>query len=263
MAPASRTRRRFTTQHTTRVTPSPAATPAAAAGVFTAVVQHVTTTPIIIEAEKYEGGAAAHEHDAGAPAHSHGTAATEAAAPAEGVTLQAAAEEEEWAPADGIQRTLYTSLATTVIGVGFGLALLAAMTLAGVRIDARTGLAFGVAGFIAVALAPALGLPPEIPGSGAAELEARQAWWFLTVSATAVGLAGLLLTKGPWLQIGGVVLIALPHIFGAPRPQEFVSTAPAELAGHFAATSLAVTAIFWGVLGYASGAFYERFSRSG
>ena len=234
-----------------------------AAGIFTAIVQHVTTTPIIIEAEKYEGGAAAHDHAAAAPAHDHGTAVA-AAAPAEGAaTVTAEAHAEEWTPADGIQRTLYTSLATTVIGIGFGMALLAAMTLAGVRIDARTGLAFGVAGFIAVALAPALGLPPEIPGSGAAELGARQTWWFFTVGATVIGIAGLLLAKNPWLQIGGVVLIALPHIVGAPHPQEFVSTAPAELAGHFVATSLAVTAIFWAVLGYASGAFYERFSRSG
>ena len=124
-----------------------AAAAGVAAGLFTAVVQHVTTTPIIIEAEKYEGGAAAHDHGAGAPAHDHGAAAADAAAPAEGVAMQAAAaEEEEWAPADGIQRTLYTSLATTVIGVGFGLALLGAMTLAGVRIDARMGLAFGVGG---------------------------------------------------------------------------------------------------------------------
>ena len=236
-----------------------AAAAGVAAGLFTAVVQHVTTTPIIIEAEKYESSA---------PAHMHGAATTEAA-PVSGqaastgdVALQAVGE-VEWKPADGIQRTLYTSLATTVLGVGFGLALLAVMTLAGVKIDARMGLAFGVAGFIAVALAPALGLPPEIPGSGAADLDARQAWWFFTVGATAIGLAGLLLTKSMWLQIAGVVLIALPHIVGAPRPHEFVSTAPAELAGHFAATSLAVTAIFWGVLGYASGAFYERFSRGG
>ena len=171
--------------------------------------------------------------------------------------------EEGWAPADGIERTFFTSLATTVIGVGFGLALLGAMSLAGVSINARTGLAFGIAGFIAVALAPALGLPPEIPGSGAAALDVRQAWWFFAVGATAIGIAGLLLTKNVWLQIGGVVLIALPHIVGAPHPHEFISTAPAELAGHFAATSLAVTAIFWAVLGYASGAFYERFARSG
>jgi cobalt transporter subunit CbtA len=233
-----------------------AAAAGVAAGLFTAVVQHVTTTPIIIEAEKYENGAPAHEHGAAASV----AAPADNATPSESSATQAA---EEWKPADGIQRTLYTSLATTVLGVGFGLALLAVMTLAGVRIDARMGLAFGVAGFIAVALAPALGLPPEIPGSGAAELDARQAWWFFTVGATAIGLAGLLLTKSMWLQISGVVLIALPHIVGAPQSHEFVSTAPAELAGHFAATSLAVTAIFWGVLGYASGAFYERFSRGG
>jgi len=244
-----------------------AAAAGVAAGLFTAVVQHVTTTPIIIEAEKYEGGAP-HDHGAGTPAHDHGATA-DANAPAmstpaeEPSTAVAAVEEEEWAPADGIQRTLYTSLATTVIGIGFGMALLGAMALVGVGINARTGLAFGVAGFVAVALAPSLGLPPEIPGSGAAELGARQAWWFFAVAAAAIGIGGLLLTKNVWLQIGGVVLIALPHIVGAPHPHEYVSTAPAELAGHFAATSLAVTAIFWAVLGYASGAFYERFSRSG
>ena len=56
-----------------------------AAGIFTAVVQHVTTTPMIIEAEKYEGGAAAHDHGAGAPAHDHAAPAAVAAAPTEGV----------------------------------------------------------------------------------------------------------------------------------------------------------------------------------
>ena len=244
-----------------------AAAAGVAAGLFTAVVQHVTTTPIIIEAEKYEGGAAQHDYAAGAPAHDHGAAADATtpamSTPPDDASAVAVVEEEEWAPADGIARTLYTSLATTVMGVGFGLILLAAMSLAGVGINARTGLAFGVAGFIAVALAPAMGLPPEIPGSGAAELGARQTWWFFAVGATAIGIAGLLLATNIWLQIGGVVLIALPQIIGAPHPIEYVSTAPAELAGLFAATSLAVTAIFWAVLGYASGAFYERFSRTG
>jgi cobalt transporter subunit CbtA len=236
-----------------------AAAAGVAAGILTAAIQHVTTTPIIIEAEKYEGGAP-HEHEAGAPAHDHGAAvgATDAAA-----SVAAPTEEEEWAPADGFERTFYTTLATTVIGVGFGLALLGAMVLAGVPIAPRSGLAFGIAGFVAVALAPALGLPPEIPGSGAAELGARQLWWFFAMAATAAGIAGLLLARPTWMRIGGVALIALPHIVGAPHPHEYVSTAPAELAGHFAATSLAVTAIFWAVLGYASGAFYERFAHSG
>jgi cobalt transporter subunit CbtA len=242
-----------------------AAAAGVAAGLFTAVVQHVTTTPIIIEAEKYEGGGAPHDHAAGTPAHDH-AAAADMSAPALSIASEgeptSTVPDEEWAPADGIERTLYTSLATTVMGVGFGLALLGVMALVGVPINARMGLAFGIAGFIAVALAPAMGLPPEIPGSGAAELGARQTWWFFAVGATALGIAGFLLSKNVWLQIGGVVLIALPHIVGAPRPHEFVSTAPAELAGHFAAASLAATAIFWAVLGYASGAFYERFSRT-
>ena len=195
-----------------------------AAGLFTAVVQHVTTTPIIIEAEKYEGGAARARPrggHAGARSCRRGRQRRRCRCRREPPSVCAAAEEEEWAPADGIERTLYTSLATTVIGVGFGLALLGAMSLAGVGIDARSGLAFGVAGFIAVALAPSLGLPPEIPGSGAAELGARQAWWFFAVAATAIGIAGLLLTSSVWLQIGGVVLIALPHIVGAPHPHEY------------------------------------------
>ncbi len=231
-----------------------AAAAGVAAGLFTAVVQQVTTTPIIIEAERYEDaqGAAGHDHSAlaeGVVIATHGDAA--------------ATEDEGWSPADGIQRTFYTSLATVVIGVGFGLALLGVMVLSGAKIDARTGLAFGIAGFFTVALAPALGLPPEIPGSGVAALASRQAWWIFTAAATGIGIAGLLLTQRIALQIGGVVLIAVPHIVGAPHAHEYVSTAPAELAGHFAATSLAVTAIFWAVLGFASGSFYERFSRAG
>ena len=64
------------------------------------------------------------------------------------------------------------------------------------------------------------------------------------------------------LRIAGVVLIALPHIVGAPHPHEYASGAPAELAGHFAAASLVVTAVFWAVLGAASGGAYERLSRA-
>ena len=45
-----------------------------------------------------------------------GIAAATSTAPAGASPVATAAEEEEWAPADGIERTLYTSLATTVIG---------------------------------------------------------------------------------------------------------------------------------------------------
>jgi cobalt transporter subunit CbtA len=232
-----------------------AAAAGVAAGIVTAALQHVTTTPIIIEAEKYEGGGAAHDHaffmvpdEAEAVTATHGEAAAD--------------DEEAWAPADGGERTVYTSLATFVIGVGCSLMLLGAMVFAGVRIDWRSGLAFGAAGYVAVGLAPALGLPPEIPGSGAAALIDRQIWWLFAVIATAAGIAALLLSDRIAVRLAGVVLIAAPHIVGAPHPAAYVSTAPAELAGHFAAASLVVTAVFWAVLGSASGALYQRFSES-
>jgi cobalt transporter subunit CbtA len=217
-----------------------------AAGLFTAALQHVTTTRIIIEAEAYETRAQTPHQ----------------AARQIGIIIATHDGAEGWAPADGMERTVYTTLATTVTGVGFALALLGAMALLNVPINQRSGLAFGAAGFAAVALAPALGLPPEIPGSGAAELADRQLWWFATVAATAIGLGGLLVARNLALRIGGVVLIALPHIVGAPHPPAYASTAPAELAGHFVAASLVVTAVFWAVLGYASGAIYERLARA-
>jgi cobalt transporter subunit CbtA len=224
-----------------------AAAAGVAAGLVTAALQHVTTTPIIIEAERYETGTPAHDH----------TAALDGLPTQATLATHGEADAEEWAPAEGLQRTFFTSLATTVLGVGFSLALLGAMILAGVRIDARTGLAFGVAGFAAVALAPALGLPPEIPGSGAAELSDRQFWWAFAAVATAGGLAALLLGRRVLVRIAGVVLIALPHIVGAPHAAAYASTAPAELAGHFAAASLVVTAVFWAVLGSASGGMFN------
>lgn len=223
-----------------------------AAGLLTAALQHVTTTPILLQAEQYEAGASV-------PSDAH-SGLPEPAFPA---APDGEAHAQDWAPADGFERTIYTSLATTLMGIGWGLALLGAMTLAGSRVDGRGGLAFGAAGFAAFALAPALGLPPEMPGSAAADLMDRQVWWLFTGAATSLGLAALLLTRNSLLQLAGVVLIAIPHLVGAPRPEAFASTAPAELAGYFAAASLVVTAVFWAVLGSASGAVYERLARAG
>ena len=227
-----------------------AAAAGVAAGLFTAALQHVTTTPIIIEAERYENGRAPIGDASAGPEFA-------LVATHDGHTHNA----EAWAPADGAERTFYSALTTTLMGVGFSLALLGVMALTEIRIDGRSGLAFGVAGFAALALAPALGLPPEMPGSAAAGLAERQIWWLATAIATAGGLAALLLTRNRLPQIAGATLIALPHIVGAPQPDGFASTAPAELAGHFAAASLVVTAVFWALLGFASGAFYHRLAR--
>ena len=213
-----------------------------AAGLLTAGLQHVTTTPLILEAERYESAAAL--------------------LPAEGIVATHDGHPHE-VPEAALERTVQTGLATILMGVGFSLALLGTMVLSGRVPDGRTGLAFGAAGFAALALAPALGLPPDLPGSAAAALEARQAWWIFAAAATAGGLAALLLGRRNLVRAAGLALILLPHVVGAPRPESYASTAPAELAGHFAAASLAVTAVFWAVLGFYSGAIYERLARPG
>ena len=55
--------------------------------------------------------------------------------------------------------------------------MIAAMAFADERghvLTPRVGIIWGLAGFIAVHFAPAIGLPPELPGSSAADVGARQ-----------------------------------------------------------------------------------------
>ncbi len=56
----------------------------------------------------------------------------------------------------------------------------------------------------------------------------------------------------------GLVLILLPHLVGAPKIAKFTSTAPAELAAQFAATSLVLSAVLWALLGLATGYAWQR-----
>src|SRR5262245_24614346 len=134
------------------------------AGLLIALVQQVTTTPLILLAETYEKQAestpptteAKHGHNHAAHDHAHG---------------------DGWKPADGLPRFFYTSVATIATAAGIAFLLLAGMTFAGDPIDQRHSLAWAVAGFVAVGLAPAAGLAPELPGGASGELVARQIWW--------------------------------------------------------------------------------------
>ena len=74
---------------------------------------------------------------------------------------------------------MFTFLANIVTGVGFALVLTACFALSKRRINGRTGVLWGLGAFAIVSLAPALGLPPEVPGARAADLTDRQFWWFL------------------------------------------------------------------------------------
>ena len=228
------------------------------AGLTVALLQMMTTTPLILEAEKYEG----HHHAAATssviePAVLKPAPVPRAATP---LLIAAAPEGEAWGPADGLERSFYTSVATVGTTFGFALVLLGAMVLAGARIDARSGLIWGAAAFAATGLAPALGLSPELPGSAAAELSARQFWWFGTALATAAGLFLALRISTPTAIAAGLALIVAPHVIGAPHPQEFTSAVPSELSGHFAAASLVIHAVAWSLTGAVAGFAWDRLS---
>jgi cobalt transporter subunit CbtA len=224
-------------------------------GLAIAVLQQFTTSQLILQGEIYEK--AAHDHHAALnpPAlpvvlvHDHGAnAATE---PNE-------EEAEGWQPANGWQRVTATSVATIATSIGYALILIAAMLAAGVPIVPRTAFLWGVAALAATSLAPALGLSPELPGSAAAPLVARQIWWVATVLCTAGGIFLLARIGYPTARVVGLVLIVLPHLIGAPKAPNFKSTAPAELAAQFAATSLVVSAVLWVLLGLAVGYAWQR-----
>jgi len=223
-------------------------------GLATAALQHFTTTPLILEAELYENGEAGVVHSGSDGAAFGGARLILAHSGGD----HADGDHEAWAPTDGIERTLYTAVATIGTAFGFALILLSVMILANVRITARSGLMWGLAGFAAAGLAPALGLSPELPGAAAAELGARQLWWTATALATAGGLWLALRVSTPLAIAGGIILMILPHLVGAPHPDAFVSDVPSELAGHFAAASLVVLAVIWTLSGTLAGYVWER-----
>jgi cobalt transporter subunit CbtA len=211
-----------------------------AAGLFAAGLQHLRIIPLIGAAEVYEAAGAHADHQ-------HG---------------QQEAAAAEWEPAPGLERTGYTVLADVLAGIGFALLLAGGVALARLRgypIDARRGLIWGAAGFLVFALAPAIGLPPELPGMQAAGLMARQEWWLSTAAATALGLGLLVFARQPIVRVIGVAILILPHLVGAPIAPHGASALPAELAAEFATASLATAALFWLLLGGISGWLYRRF----
>lgn len=217
------------------------------AGLVGAAIHLFTTVPLILQAETFEGGgeeapavvaseaheSAAHEHAPGTAAHSH--------------------DEEEWGPADGLERNGLTVIFTVLTGFGFALLLVAASEVTGGLTGWHQGLLWGLAGFAAFTLAPGLGLPPELPAMPAADLAARQMWWVATVAATAGGLALLVFGRSPALAVLGVALILAPHAIGAPQPESHESPIPEALHHSFVVASIGASFVFWVLLGGLAG----------
>jgi cobalt transporter subunit CbtA len=224
-------------------------------GLVLTVVQMWQVVPIIQSAEVFEGGA----EDAVPviPAlervgHEHASA--------------------EWAPENGFERTAFTLLSNVLTAMGFALLVMVAMMAstslrnkAKSRLDWRQGLIWGGAGYAVFWLAPAIGLPPEIPLQVAGPLEARQLWWALAVVCTAAGLAGLVFGQSPWRWIAPVLLV-VPHLVGAPHPEgamfgeqpPVVAAELEQLAQQFFGATAIANAALWLVLGLASAWAVQR-----
>jgi cobalt transporter subunit CbtA len=207
-----------------------------AAGLIAALLQLAFVQPVLLHAELFESGALEHFGTTGSNAH----------ADVGGIDMVR----------DGLS-ILFSALSYT----GDGLILVALIALAderGIQITTRQGLLWGLAGFITVHFAPAIGLPPELPGSSAADVSVRQVWWFSTVAAT--GLALWLIAFGNnWIAWAlAAILLLLPHIFGAPHPDIFYGTVPPELGGLFAGRALGVGMVAWVLLGLFAAYFWQR-----
>ena len=100
--------------------------------------------------------------------------------------------------------------------------------------------------------------PPGTPAMLVPDHDAAQIWWFITVIFSAAGLATIVFVRSNLLKILGIVLVTLPHIWGAPPVIDGESQVPANLAITFSAASIALSAIFWIVIGFLSGLLFER-----
>lgn len=211
----------------------------AAAGLIAGLLQLVFVQPVLLHAELYEGGDLVHFGAAAVSAHP---------------------ELPGFDPVRDILSVVFTMLTYT----GYAMMLVALMLLAeerGADVTARTGIIWGIAGFVAAHFAPGFSLAPELPGVAAADVGARQIWWFATVISA--GIAMWLLAFGRnWAMWGvAVILLAAPHVIGAPEPDTFTGPVPTEIAALFAARAFGVGLAAWVILGCFSAYFLDKEQR--
>jgi cobalt transporter subunit CbtA len=208
----------------------------ALAGLVVALLQFWLIQPLITEAERYETGELALPLTQTLDQPDTPTPTQHVDAQINGTDL----------PRAGL-----TVLFLTVTWCGFGLLAGAAMSAAQMSEKVRPFSAIGIAmsGFAVASVAPALGLPPELPGMPAADLDARQLWWIATFVATAAGLALAFRFESWAVRAAAIAVIALPHVVGAPTSPVAAPMIPPDLAALYVARVMGVSFLGWLVLG--------------
>jgi len=179
---------------------------------------------------------------------------------------------KSWAPEDGAERTAYTLLANSSVGIGFSAVLLALMNQfrpsKSRKFGWTQGALWGLAGFTAIYLAPGIGIPPEIPGFETAPIQNRQLWWVFTVISVSIGL-GILAFTVIRVKAIGLIFLAMPYIIGAPgaggaeylHPDPAATRALTQLQEQFIITSGIINLIFWLISGIICCCVFNRWLR--
>lgn len=232
-------------------------------GLLLTAAQSMGVTPILLAAEQYEadtgptGSGHSHDHGHGDEGHHHHGSGT-------------------WAPDSDAERLFFTALSNVLAGIGFAAILLVIMTrLQEHRRLALTpvfGLLVGLISYVSVFVAPAIGLPPEVPATISGDLENRQFWWIATVVMVATGLSVLCLASG-WKKLAGLPLLGLPYLFVPSRPEGplFANSDPSAVAAlndlhlDFIWVSALTNLAFWLVVGVLCAVILNRLlgTRSG
>ena len=124
-------------------------------GIVSAILQLIFIQPILLHAELYESGSLTHFGENNSK------------------------EVNQKLPFD-FQRNGLSILFSALIYTGYAIILVSILAYASslsLKTDNLRSILFGISGFFAVQLAPAFGLPPELPGAAAAEVVPRQVWW--------------------------------------------------------------------------------------
>ena len=211
----------------------------AAAGLIAGLLQLLFVQPVLLHAELYESGELVHFGSIASSAHPD-------------------------LPGFDAVRDLLSIVFSMLTYTGYAMMLVALMLIAeerGAHVTARTGIIWGIAGFVAAHFAPGFSLAPELPGSAAADIGARQVWWFATVISA--GVAMWLLAFGRnWAMWGSaVILLAAPHVIGAPMPDTLTGPVPTEIASLFASRAYGVGMVAWVMLGCFAAYFLDKEQR--
>ncbi|MEQ9488630.1 MAG: CbtA family protein [Alphaproteobacteria bacterium] len=208
----------------------------ALAGLIVGLLQLVFVQPVLLHAELYESGELVHFGAAAVSAH------------------------QDLGGIDPLRDGLSVGF-TIVTYCGYAMILVAIMAFAshkGATIDVRKGIIWGIAGFVAAHLAPGFTLAPEVPGVAAADVYDRQIWWFATVVASAAALWLIAFGKDWKAWAAAIVLLAAPHIIGAPEPDVFTGPVPTEIGALFASRALGIGLVAWVLVGLFAAFFWKR-----